>query len=315
MPTSPNNPAAGNQSDESPSPLARALAAQSAAQFDDLAKARGLDASTFAVLAERAESLDAELAAWGADDSARAGVRAHLAALRAVTTLLENPASPAIPPSNDLIYSAVLDITELTPIVRTLGSSNAGREAVCRHLSEPNPTLTRADRLALSFASICKRGGLDVTPPDSPGEPASIKIDRWRIAAVPAVPSSSTDLSSSLMRTAEVLKDRKRPGLILLEAGPLLDWEPITVAEDQTATTIMNERLDAFMLKARETTIETIGTEHAFGLIVHATLPATNAVSRRLLFAECLRAVNLCDTQDPRAEGFRSIAHAMTHSA
>ena len=315
MPSNTPNRASDSNVNEGSSPLARALASQAAAQFEDLAKARGLDASTFTDLAERAEALDTQLASWGADDNSRARVRSHNAVLRAVTALLENPASQTIPPSNDLIYSAVLDITELTPIVRTLGSTNAGRDAVCRHLCEPDPSLARADRLALSFASICKRGGLDVTPPESPGEPASIKVDRWRIAAVPTVPTDSSGLPASLTHAAEILKDRKRPGLILLEAGPLLEWEPITVAEDQTATTIMNERLDTFMLKARETAIDTIGTDHAFGLIVHATLPATNAVSRRLLFAECLRAVNLCDTSDPRAEGFRSIAHAMTHSA
>ena len=296
------------------SPLARALAAQAAAQFDDLAKARGLDASTFSALADRAEALDSELAAWGAGDGARARIRSHRGILRDVASLLADPSAKAIPPSNDRIYAAVLDITELAPIVRTLATSKSGRDAVLHHLDEPDAARAHADRLALSFASICKRGGLDVTPPTAAGEPARIQVDRWRIAAVPAVPLRADGLGEALGGAAKILEDCKRPGLIILEAGPLLDWQPITVAEDGTATGIMNERLDAFMMGARTTAIETIGTDLAFGLVVHATLPATNVVSRRMLFAECLRAVNLCDTSDPRADGFRSIAHAMTRS-
>lgn len=304
----------GDRAADRPSPLARALAAQAAAQFDDLAKARGLDASTFAALADRAEALDRELADWGADDDARARIRSDRAVLRDVASLLSDPTAKAIPPSNDRIYAAVLDITELAPIVRTLASTKTGREAVLRHLTEPDAARAHSDRLALSFASICKRGGLDVTPPTAAGEPARIQVDRWRIAAVPVVPLKTDRLADALASASNALKEHKRPGLIILEAGPLLDWQPITVAEDGTATGIMNERLDAFMMSARTTAIESVGTDHAFGLVVHATLPATNAVSRRMLFAECLRAVNLCDTSDPRADGFRSIAHAMTKS-
>ena len=89
----------------------------------------------------------------------------------------------------------------------------------------------------------------------------------------------------------------------------------MTVAEDRVAINAMNERLESFMLSVRERVIETaartISTDQAFGLVVHATMAATNAASRRLLFAECFRAVNLCDAEGPQAEGFQGIAQAM----
>jgi hypothetical protein len=114
-----------------------------------------------------------------------------------------------------------------------------------------------------------------------------------------------------VVRAEEDLRGIGRPGLIVLEAGALMDWTPLRVADDETAVGVMNERLDAFMVGVRDSVVEAVGTDHAFGLVVHATLPATNAASRRLLFAECLRAVNLCDADDPRIAGFRTFIDAL----
>lgn len=294
------------------SPLARSLASQAEAQFTDLSKARGLDGSTFEALVGRADALNDILRSWGLTDQARETVTSHRAVLHAVAALLNDPHAKVIAPSNDRIYAAVLDITELSPIVRTLGSTQSGREAVRRHLEEPDAAAAHADRLALSFAAICKRGGLSITPPAAPGAAFGIDIDGWRIAAAPAVPLTASELTASLLRALAELRACKRPGLVLLEAGPLLDFKPIRVAEDAVATGLMNERLEAFMLSTRPAVLEAIGDDHAFGLVVHATLPATNAVSNRMLFAECFRAVNLCDADDPRADGFRTIVDAMT---
>ena len=90
-----------------------------------------------------------------------------------------------------------------------------------------------------------------------------------------------------------------------------MDYEPLTVADDGVAINAMHERLDAFMLESRETVLDAVGDDQAFGLVVHATLPARNAASGRMLFAECVRAVNLCASDDPRVGGFRSILDAM----
>ncbi len=297
-----------------PSPLARALAAQAEAQFDDLNRARGVDASTFAALARRAGELLETLESWGYSEQTREPLAAHRAALHAVAVLLEDPGARAIPPSNDRIFAAVLDVTELTPIVRTLGGNPAGRDAIRRHLDETDPARARADRLALSFAGVCKRGGLDITPPGTPGDPVGIRLDRWRLSAVPAIPLAASDVLDAVRAAHDTLRALKRPGLILLEAGPSLPFKPATVADDRVAIALMNERLEAFMLEQRAPILDAIGDDHAFGLVVHATLPATNAVSKRLLFAECFRAVNLCDADDPRAEGFREIAEAMQNA-
>ena len=90
-----------------------------------------------------------------------------------------------------------------------------------------------------------------------------------------------------------------------------MDYPPLTVADDATALGVMHERLDAFMLRARAIVLDRVGSDQAFGLVVHATLPARNAASGRMLFAECLRAVNLCESDDPRVDGFRTILGAM----
>jgi hypothetical protein len=250
MPT-PKAPA--KTSTDSASPLARTLAAQSAAVLTDLEHARGLDASTFATLADRARWLADTVAAWDAPDNAPDPIRAHAATLDAVARLIDDPTAGAIPPSNDRIYGAVLDITELDAIVRTLGSKTAGRSAIHRHLTTTYTDTTdagtaRADRLTLAFAAVCKRGGLGITLPEDTGGPAGLDIDGWRAACAPAVPLDDSQFEHAIRDADAALRARKRPGLIILEAGPLLDWKPIRVAEDRVAISIMHDRLDAYMV-------------------------------------------------------------------
>ena len=294
------------------SPLARALAAQSAAHLGDLERARGVDGSTFKSLGERAARIADTVSAWDPSGTVAGPIRAHAATLDAVARLLDDPGAGVIAPSNDRIYAAVLDITELDPIVRTLGETDTGRAAIRRHLETTDPATGHADRLMLAFGEVCKRGGLSVTLPATPGETAGLEIAGWRCACAPAVPLAEVGFDQAVSAADAALRARKRPGLIVLEAGPLLPRDPITVAEDRVAIGVMNDRLDAFMRTARGRVLDAVGDDQAFGLVVHATLPATNAASKRLLFAECFRAVNLCDASDPRAEGFRDIAEAMT---
>ncbi len=296
---------------DAPSPLARALAAQSAAQLGDLSRARGVDASTFASLADRARGLADTIGAWDGTADSADPFRAHAAVLGDVARLIEDPKASAIPHSNDRIYSAVLDITELDPIVRTLGATESGRAAVRRHLGTADAAIARADRLVLAFAGVCKRGGIGITLPEIPGSTAGLEIDGWRAACAPAAPLADAGFEPSIRDAETALRARKRPGLIILEAGPLLDWDPIRVAEDRVAIGVMHDRLDAFMVRGRDRVLDCIGDDQAFGLVVHATLPATNAASKRMLFAECFRAVNLCEADDPRADGFRTLAEAM----
>lgn len=300
--------------DTQTAPLARALAARAAAQFDDLQKAKGVDASTFKALAARASDLHRSLEGWGLPERADAAIKTHRDVLEDVSRLLADPRANAIPPSNDRIYAAVLDITELAPIVHALGPTAQGRDAVRDQLAETDPVKARSGRLALAFSAVCRRGGLKATPPRSPGEPVTLDLDGWRLDAAPCIPGDGETAADAARRGRDTLAARKRPGLLLLEAGTLLPLDPITVAEDALAISRMNERLETFTLAARQEILDAIGDEQAFGLVTHATLPATNAVSKRLIFAECLRAVNLCDAEDPRADGFRVIAEAMSRA-
>lgn len=297
------------------SPLARALAGQAQAQVSDLTKARGLGGDTFARLAGRADELVEMLSNADADAEIVGAIRDRRAILRAVARLLEDPNASEIPPSNDAVYTAVLDITELHAVLAALRPRNA--QAVRRilaHLLLDDADLARRDRLAIGFASVCRRAGLATTPSPEPGGVLMIDLDRWPIAAASAVPLDDARLEPEAVQAESALRAAGRPGLILLEAGALLDWSPINVADDETAVGVMNERLDTFMIDHRDRVAEATGAVHAFGLVVHATLPATNAASRRLLFAECLRAVNLCDADDPRIAGFQSFITALARA-
>lgn len=302
-----------NNRTEGPTPLARALARQADAQIGDLAKARGLGGDTFAELESRATELLERAAS--ADQAAQELIRDHRGVLRSVARLLADPAASEIPPSNDAVYAAVLDVTELHAIFGTLGAHEglpAGR--LLAHLITADADAASRDRLSVAFAAVCKRAGLPVHLPPEPGGVVEITLDRWPIAAATAVPIKNDQIGPASAAAEQRLRESGRPGLIVLEAGALLDWSPINVADDETAIGVMNERLDAFMIDTRDDVADATGAEHAFGLVVHATLPATNAASRRLLFAECLRAVNLCDADDPRINGFQSFITALARA-
>ncbi len=289
-------------------PLARALAAQADAQINELARARGLGRDTFDTLEHKAADLLGFADSAGPD--AAEVIRDHRGVLRAVARLIDDPAASEIPPSNDAVYAAVLDITELDSIVSALG--RIGPDRLLKHLTGRDPADDRRDRLTLAFAAVCARAGLPVEIGPEPGDAAGVTLDRWPIAAAAAVPLALDDLGHESAHAGDTLRRSGRPGLIVLEAGMLLEWSPINVADDATAVAVMNERLDAFMIDVRDRVADAAGTDHAFGLVVHATLPALNAASRRMLFAECLRAVNLCDADDPRINGFRAFLAALS---
>lgn len=307
----PENPE--NRAPDAASPLARALARQSADQLSDLARARGLGAETFDRLARRADELVDDLGENEADPALIDLLRARRGVLRAVARLIADPAAPEIPPSNHEVYGAVLDITELHAIVSTL-RPGAEIDRLLSHLDCEDADAARRDRLLLAFGAVCRRGGLTVRPGAATGSVLEMEIDRWPVAAAGAVPLREEDLIDAALRAEAALRGAGRPGLIVLEAGALLDWKPIRVADDHTAIAVMNERLDAFMIDRRDAIADATGAAHAFGLVVHATLPATNAASNRLLFAECLRAVNLCDAGDARIAGFQSFINALARA-
>jgi hypothetical protein len=307
----PENP--DNRAPDAASPLARALARQSAEQLSDLIRARGLGAETFERLARRADELVDDLGESEADPALIDLLRERRGVLRAVARLIADPAAPVVPPSNHEVYGAVLDITELHAIVSTL-RPGAGIDRLLAHVTCEDPDAARRDRLLLAFGAVCRRGGLAVRPGPEAGSALELEIDRWPIAAAAAVPLREMELPDAAAEAEAALRGAGRPGLIVLEAGALLDWKPIRVADDHTAIAVMNERLDAFMIDRRDAIADATGTAHAFGLVVHATLPATNAASNRLMFAECLRAVNLCDAGDARIAGFQAFIHALSRA-
>lgn len=300
------------------SPLGKALAAQSEAQFSDLARARGLAGETFAALAERAARL-LDRCADATNRDALDALRATRATLSAVARLLDNPKADEIPPTNNAIYAATLDITELEPIVAGLRPA-VSTDRILAHLTPDDPAAGRRDRLALATAAVCARAGLHPRVPSEPGSPVTLEHNRWTFAAAPTVPLDAAELPASIAAAERALRDAGKPGLIILEAGALLEADPLRVADDTTALSVMNERLDSFMLGVRDGVIGALdGTDshkqpNAFGLVVHATMPATNVASRRLLFAECVRAVNLCDTSDSRIHGFQAFADALARA-
>lgn len=302
-----------NHRAESTTPLAHALAQQAKAQIVDLAKARGLGSDTFATLEKRAGELIDRIGE--ADADAVEAVRDHRGVLRSVARLLADPTAREIPPSNDAIYAAVLDVTELHAIVSSLGGGGVPIGRLLAHLSVEDAGVARRDRLSISFAAVCKRAGLGVKVGSEPGGVVEIALDRWSIAAAAAVPLGQDGMIAAAVDAERRLRDSGRPGLIVLECGALLGAGPIRVADDETAVGVMNEQLDAFMIDAHDGIVGALGEgAHAFGLVVHATLSATNVASRRLLFAECLRAVNLCDADDPRINGFQAFIGALARA-
>jgi hypothetical protein len=295
------------------SPLAGALGRQAEAQIEDLRLAKGLGGETFDRLADRADQVLETLAGAGANPGLLSIVRDRRGVLRSVARLVASPSAGEIPPSNLEVYAAVLDVTELSSIVAGMRPNSGGAaDRLLRHLAEDDEATARRDRLTLGFAAVCRRGGLSTRLSPDLGAPVQIEIDRWPIAAAAAVPLSPADLAGAAAEAGGALREAGRPGLIVLETGALMPWSALRVADDQTAIAAMHERLDAFMVDIRDTVAEAAGTDHAFGLVVHATLPATNVASRRLLFAECLRAVNLCDADDVRIAGFESFIAALS---
>lgn len=295
-----------------PSPLARALAAQAEAQIADLARARGLSSDTFAALAERADLLIERLA----DTTDPAGLdvlRDRRATLRAAARLLADPGASEIPPPNDAIYGATLDVTELDAIARALhGGPGGSTDRLLAHVSHADADAGRRDRVGLAFAAVCRRAGIGVRLDRAVGQAVRLEVGRWPISAAAGVPLDLGEVVACAVSAEGALRSTGRPGVIVLEAGAVLGWTPLRVIDDSAAVSHMNDRLDAWLLEAREGVAGAIGrASHAFGLVVHATLPATNVASRRLLFAECFRAVNLGEERDGRLNGFRAFAEAL----
>ena len=75
---------------DTPSPLARALAEQAAAQLDDLRRARGLDGSTFSALAARAREIRDRLDAWDVGPATTESIALHTEVKTALGNLQED---------------------------------------------------------------------------------------------------------------------------------------------------------------------------------------------------------------------------------
>lgn len=283
-------------------PLARRLRAQAEAARADLGKAAGLSRETFDGLLVRADALIARIERAGGTPAHTEPVRARRRIIAAVTTLLSDPAAAAPPPSNAEIYAAALDITELAAIAEAVPAAPLLEHMTS--LAEGHPGAA-AERLRLGFAALCKRAKL------------SLDADRLDLRGWPVAITAEAGHHASLVEAARAASDalasRRMPGLLLVEVGSVLPpAPPIRVASDADGIAAAADRVDRLLLETHADVVHAVDTDHAFALVAHATLPATNAASGRVLFADLFRAISLIDERDPRGDKLHAFMSAIS---
>lgn len=282
------------------SAIERNLRAAALRARKEVASAKGISAATFGVLAERAASLEADLGRLGAPEQAIAVVADHRRLLRDVQKQLDQPGSGGVPPTNDSIYAAAIEITETEGMIAGLrGASAAWLDAAFRHLAgDEDERATR--RIELLWASLCRRAQLRPTATPAPSTiPMTLDQDGWRVGCAFAV---AVDPAAAVRTASDTLRKAAQPGLVILEVGGIVPVAPggLRVADDESALKAMAERLDAFIVDHHDAMADAADPDFAFGVAVHATMTAINAASGRMLFANHFRLANLCAPDDPR---------------
>ncbi len=296
--TSPNKP-----SDRSPGPLEQRLRAASA-ESRKTYLTTGFSRDGYAELHTRGEALASSLSKLGVHKDALCVVRDMTNILSAVVQLLDNPKAQVVAPSNEEVYRAGLLIARLRLAVENLkGAPRAWADQFDQLLTEiSNDSPNAPRRMALvEFAGTCRSKKIPCRPHDSLIA-ATIEVDEWALAIAPALADTPSSLIAAATRACDTLRQMRRPGLILLDAAGAMPDAPSLhrVGNDATAMIEMRRHVDQFIVDHHEELVDAVDIDFAFGAIISAVLHGVNVSSGRIAFASCSRAVNLCDTDDPR---------------
>lgn len=284
------------------------LRKQAAAQREDLDAAKGIDPSTYRVLAEAAGGIEARLGELGVGEAERECVSSQRRLLEDVQRQIEGASGEALPPPNSAVYAAAIDVTEWRAILDSLAGAGAvWRAAIADHARDLSGSARRGrdDRLALGLAALCKRSGLRLTPAANDATDFSVDLAGWHAGF--AFGADAGEASAALVAA-------KRVGMVVVEAGPSIPAHPgglVRGANDGAVLTALGERLGAWLADQQEAIVDRVNTDYAFAAVAHATLAGLNVASGRVLFAECWRTCNLCDASDPRIDRLRRFNEAI----
>lgn len=296
-------------------PLARQLASEAARQRAEFAR-RGFDAAGYETLVQLAARLETDLARHDVSPEAIEHVRDRRRLFEDVRRLLSQPDAQAIPPTNDEIYTAAVELSRLAPVAERLAAPSA------RWAARLGAVLTADDDhargralLALHFAALCRSGGLKVDPGDSPID-LELDLGGWRVGVVTRIPDGPADVAPAASHAADALAEAGRPGIVLLGIGRALPPNPRLdrVADDHAAATEMQAHADRFLVDHQQAVAESAGTSHAFALVGAATLRTRNVASGRIAFATVYRAINLCPMDDARIPALRRFMDAFSRA-
>lgn len=268
----------------------------------ELSASQGLASSTFEALARDADHVISALTDLGISEGAEPVERAR-GVLRSAADLHRDPASGAVPPLNEEVYSAAVMISELVDVIATVQNSATGLIRLLASSLITNGTDARLRRLTLGFGALCRRARIPVRPKTKSAS-IELTISGWDVAGVGVVPEAPEGVDSWCEPAKNAVTEARRPCIVVLDASPILPLEEGVprVADDATAITVASSRIDRFLLGGQDRWAEQIGTDAAFALAAYATTPVINAASKRLLFIGCFRCINLCSVDDPRAD-------------
>lgn len=264
----------------------------------------GFSRDGYAELASRGKALCQSFEQMGIETDALGFVRDLTGVLESVVKLLDNPKAPVVAPTNDEVYRAGLLIARLRLATANLaGAPKAWAEQFAALIEEiPNDSSIAPRRMALiEFAGMCRAKKIPCRPHHD-CVAATVEMDDWSIAVAPELADAPSELASAATRACDTLQSLRRPGLILLDVGGALPDAPRLhrVGNDATAMIEMRRHLDQFIVDHHEEIVNAVDIDFAFGAIISAVLHGVNVSAGRIAFASCTRAVNLCETDDPR---------------
>lgn len=290
-------------SSPTPGPLERRLRAAAAAGRADL-RETGFSRDDYAMLRERADGLATRLKARGLSGDAIDTVRDHGRVLSAVVKLLDNPKAETAAPSNDAVYRAGLVTSRLSKAVANLeGAAKGWNDELEALLTEDDAAVAARRMVLVEFGGLCRAAGIPCKP-HADRRAATIEMDDWSLAAAAGVADEPAALAAAAGSACDTLRSLKRPGLIVLDAGGAMpDAASLRrVANDATAMIEMRRLVDQFIVDHHAALVKAVDTDFAFGAVVSVVMHSLNVSTGRIVFASCARAVNLCDTEDARAQ-------------
>lgn len=292
------------------SPLRDRLRRQAEAHRAELAALPGLSALTYRALADRAAALETLLSRKVGPLASLEPIALHRRTLADVQRQLEHAPADAVPPPNSAVYAAAVEITELHAIAAALDDAppawHAALAAHLNHMHAGDP-VAADERLALALAALLRRAGLQPTLESPDPRSLTIALDRWPVAF------AFGDIDHAA-EASQALRHRGRVGVLVLDAAAAVAAVPASpqrFGDDAPLIAALGQRLETLLVDRQPALAAAADPDHAFAAIAHATLSGLNVVSRRLVFAECIRITNLCPMTDPRIDKLERLMRAI----